>query len=184
MRVYLPVGELLPGISYLIRRLMENTSNTSFLRQTYADRKDIGSLIKAPAGPLKRDDDTPELSAAPADLAQPFRNEPPIDFSRPRKSPGALPKRSKKFASNFKKSRVRKRSSGSWLESVNPADPKEVVGQVRVASIDQSRNGDRKRGAIFPQVARHAGGGTGQASCQSSRDHAQETLGARGVGSF
>ena len=40
-------------------------------------------LIKAPARPLKRDDDTPELSAAPADLAQPFRNEPPIDFSQP-----------------------------------------------------------------------------------------------------
>jgi RHH-type proline utilization regulon transcriptional repressor/proline dehydrogenase/delta 1-pyrroline-5-carboxylate dehydrogenase len=48
VRVYLPVGELLPGMSYLIRRLMENTSNTSFLRQTYADRKDIASLIKPP----------------------------------------------------------------------------------------------------------------------------------------
>ncbi len=48
VRVYLPVGELLPGMSYLIRRLMENTSNTSFLRQTYADRRDIASLIKPP----------------------------------------------------------------------------------------------------------------------------------------
>jgi RHH-type transcriptional regulator, proline utilization regulon repressor / proline dehydrogenase / delta 1-pyrroline-5-carboxylate dehydrogenase len=48
VRVYLPVGDLLPGMSYLIRRLMENTSNTSFLRQTYADRKDIASLIKPP----------------------------------------------------------------------------------------------------------------------------------------
>ena len=48
VRVYLPVGELLPGMSYLIRRLMENTSNTSFLRQTYADRRDITSLIKPP----------------------------------------------------------------------------------------------------------------------------------------
>ena len=48
VRVYLPVGELLPGMSYLIRRLMENTSNTSFLRQTYADRKDINVLIKSP----------------------------------------------------------------------------------------------------------------------------------------
>ena len=48
VRVYLPVGELLPGMSYLIRRLMENTSNTSFLRQTYADRKDINALIQPP----------------------------------------------------------------------------------------------------------------------------------------
>ena len=48
VRVYVPVGELLPGMSYLIRRLMENTSNTSFLRQSYADRKDINALIKPP----------------------------------------------------------------------------------------------------------------------------------------
>ena len=48
VRVYLPVGDLLPGMSYLIRRLMENTSNTSFLRQTYADRKDITTLIQPP----------------------------------------------------------------------------------------------------------------------------------------
>ena len=48
VRVYLPVGDLLPGMSYLIRRLMENTSNTSFLRQTYADRKDIAHLIQPP----------------------------------------------------------------------------------------------------------------------------------------
>jgi RHH-type proline utilization regulon transcriptional repressor/proline dehydrogenase/delta 1-pyrroline-5-carboxylate dehydrogenase len=53
VRVYLPVGDLLPGMSYLIRRLMENTSNTSFLRQTYADRKDIASLIKPPAPAVK-----------------------------------------------------------------------------------------------------------------------------------
>ena len=62
VRVYLPVGELLPGMSYLIRRLMENTSNTSFLRQTYADRRDIATLIKPP---------TPVLKASENPLASP-----------------------------------------------------------------------------------------------------------------
>jgi RHH-type proline utilization regulon transcriptional repressor/proline dehydrogenase/delta 1-pyrroline-5-carboxylate dehydrogenase len=52
VRLYLPVGDLLPGMSYLIRRLMENTSNTSFLRQTYVDGKDVDSLIKPPAETL------------------------------------------------------------------------------------------------------------------------------------
>ena len=150
VRVYLPVGELLPGISYLIRRLMENTSNTSFLRQTYADRKDIGALIKAPARPLERDDDTPELSAARADLAQPFRNEPPIDFSQPDNRLG-FAKALEEVREHFKKSRVRKRSSGSWLESVNPADPKEVVGQVRVASIDQAEAAIESAARFFPK---------------------------------
>jgi RHH-type proline utilization regulon transcriptional repressor/proline dehydrogenase/delta 1-pyrroline-5-carboxylate dehydrogenase len=49
VRVYLPVGKLLPGMAYLIRRLMENTSNTSFLRQTYAEEADVNKLISAPA---------------------------------------------------------------------------------------------------------------------------------------
>jgi len=149
VRVYLPVGELLPGISYLIRRLMENTSNTSFLRQTYADRKDIGALIKAPARPLKGYDGTPELSVAPADLSEPFRNEPPIDFSR-RQNRQRFAKALEEVREQFK-SRVRKRSGGSWLESVSPADPKEVVGQVRAAGIDQAETAIETAARFFPK---------------------------------
>jgi RHH-type proline utilization regulon transcriptional repressor/proline dehydrogenase/delta 1-pyrroline-5-carboxylate dehydrogenase len=44
-----PVGRLLPGMAYLIRRLMENTSNTSFLRQTYAEEQQIDKLVLPPA---------------------------------------------------------------------------------------------------------------------------------------
>jgi proline dehydrogenase len=32
--VYAPIGELVPGMSYLVRRLLENSSNESFVRQT------------------------------------------------------------------------------------------------------------------------------------------------------
>ena len=32
LRVYLPFGEMLPGMAYLVRRLLENTSNESFQR--------------------------------------------------------------------------------------------------------------------------------------------------------
>lgn len=48
VRIYLPVGRLLPGMAYLIRRLMENTSNTSFLRQTYVEEEEIEKLIAPP----------------------------------------------------------------------------------------------------------------------------------------
>jgi RHH-type proline utilization regulon transcriptional repressor/proline dehydrogenase/delta 1-pyrroline-5-carboxylate dehydrogenase len=48
VRIYLPVGRLLPGMAYLIRRLMENTSNTSFLRQTYFEEEEIEKLIAPP----------------------------------------------------------------------------------------------------------------------------------------
>ena len=31
LRIYMPFGELIPGMAYLVRRLLENTSNDSFL---------------------------------------------------------------------------------------------------------------------------------------------------------
>ena len=37
LREYVPVGELIPGMAYLVRRLLENTANDSFLRQTFVE---------------------------------------------------------------------------------------------------------------------------------------------------
>ena len=48
VRVYTPLGELLPGIAYLLRRLLENTSNQSFLRLGFHDKVDVAELLAAP----------------------------------------------------------------------------------------------------------------------------------------
>src|SRR4029078_154035 len=45
VRVYTPVGELLPGMAYLVRRLLENTSNESFLRQRFVEAKATDHLL-------------------------------------------------------------------------------------------------------------------------------------------
>src|SRR5205823_985150 len=37
VRIYMPFGELIPGMAYLVRRLLENTSNESFLRRGFAE---------------------------------------------------------------------------------------------------------------------------------------------------
>ena len=37
VRVYTPYGAMLPGMAYLVRRLLENTSNESFLKASFAD---------------------------------------------------------------------------------------------------------------------------------------------------
>ena len=37
VRLYLPMGELVPGMSYLVRRLIENTANESFLRRGFIE---------------------------------------------------------------------------------------------------------------------------------------------------
>lgn len=49
VRVYAPFGELLPGMSYLVRRLLENTSNESFLRHAYDQNARIEELLQSPA---------------------------------------------------------------------------------------------------------------------------------------
>jgi RHH-type proline utilization regulon transcriptional repressor/proline dehydrogenase/delta 1-pyrroline-5-carboxylate dehydrogenase len=47
LRVYAPVGELVPGMAYLVRRLLENTSNESFL-QEHARGTPLEELLAAP----------------------------------------------------------------------------------------------------------------------------------------
>jgi RHH-type proline utilization regulon transcriptional repressor/proline dehydrogenase/delta 1-pyrroline-5-carboxylate dehydrogenase len=143
VRVYLPAGELLPGISYLIRRLMENTSNTSFLRQTYADKKDIDSLIKPPAAAVRRS--FAAHGSQPAKDRGAFQNEPPIDFSRRENR--------ERFRDTLRAVREQAKSRrrvGEWLESVNPANPKEIVGRVRLTSGSEADRAIDSAAHFFP----------------------------------
>ena len=48
LRVYAPVGELVPGMAYLVRRLLENTSNESFVRHRFAEGRELEQLLAAP----------------------------------------------------------------------------------------------------------------------------------------
>ena len=144
VRVYLPVGELLPGISYLIRRLMENTSNTSFLRQTYADKRDVDSLIKSPAASVERSSALHEPQRAGGRGG--FQNEPPIDFSRRENR--------ERFRETLQAAREQtksRRRAGEWLESVNPANPKEIIGRVRLTSAGEADAAIDTAARFFPQ---------------------------------
>ena len=139
VRIYLPVGRLLPGMAYLIRRLMENTSNTSFLRQTYAEEEQIDRLIRPPAierittprrkGPARG-------SAAAA--SEPFQNQPLLDFSRAEnriRFAQALRDVRKQFVRDYRLwIGGEEVETKMWLDSVNPAAPGEIVGRVAVAA--------------------------------------------------
>jgi RHH-type proline utilization regulon transcriptional repressor/proline dehydrogenase/delta 1-pyrroline-5-carboxylate dehydrogenase len=48
VRVYTPYGELLPGMAYLVRRLLENTANESFLRAGFTEHVPIDRLLRDP----------------------------------------------------------------------------------------------------------------------------------------
>ena len=47
VRTYCPVGDLVAGMSYLVRRLLENTSNDSFLLSR-SRGDDLDTLLAAP----------------------------------------------------------------------------------------------------------------------------------------
>jgi RHH-type proline utilization regulon transcriptional repressor/proline dehydrogenase/delta 1-pyrroline-5-carboxylate dehydrogenase len=86
VRVYAPVGELLPGMAYLVRRLLENTANAGFLRLAHHGHADPALLLAAPAVPRES---AAEASAAQrasrgrGALATPFEGCPPTDFADP-----------------------------------------------------------------------------------------------------
>ncbi len=48
IREYVPVGEMIPGMAYLVRRLLENTSNESWLRAGFLDNADPAKLLASP----------------------------------------------------------------------------------------------------------------------------------------
>ena len=48
VRSYCPVGDLVAGMAYLVRRLLENTSNDSFLRSRTPRGAPVEELLAAP----------------------------------------------------------------------------------------------------------------------------------------
>jgi RHH-type proline utilization regulon transcriptional repressor/proline dehydrogenase/delta 1-pyrroline-5-carboxylate dehydrogenase len=54
VRLYCPHGELLSGMAYLVRRLLENTSNESFVHQTFDKTIDRNRLLEDPKITLAR----------------------------------------------------------------------------------------------------------------------------------
>ena len=55
VRVYMPYGELIPGMAYLVRRLLENTSNDSFLRAGLYEQTPVELLLRDPLQVGKQD---------------------------------------------------------------------------------------------------------------------------------
>ena len=95
VRVYAPVGELVPGIAYLVRRLLENTSNESFVRRRFAEGHDLDELDPRARG--RRVDSRmrrrqPIPPAAAGHVPPPFANEPHAELRRAAPRAGSRPR--------------------------------------------------------------------------------------------
>ena len=128
VRVYSPIGELLPGMAYLIRRLLENTSNESFLRRSFVEGTSLEELLRAPSA----------IGEGGEDGDGGFQNEPPADFSKSenrRKMQEALVTVREGFNRKYPLYIGDKEIlTEKEIISFNPAKPDEVVGRVSSAS--------------------------------------------------
>jgi RHH-type proline utilization regulon transcriptional repressor/proline dehydrogenase/delta 1-pyrroline-5-carboxylate dehydrogenase len=143
VRIYAPVGELIPGMAYLVRRLLENTSNEGWLKQGFADNVDSKILLAAPQGVNQ----SPQMRPIPpaestVEHLPPFCNEPLRDFTHAHHRQAftqSLDKVQSKLGKEYSSLGPDdgfKAYISSSLASFNPSKPDEKVGEIHLLSAD------------------------------------------------
>jgi RHH-type proline utilization regulon transcriptional repressor/proline dehydrogenase/delta 1-pyrroline-5-carboxylate dehydrogenase len=144
LRLYGPYGALLPGMGYLVRRLLENTSNQSFLRLHFVEGEGEEQLLADPAASRPAREATSEMGPTAdrqTDELPSFRNQPAADFSRRQAReafPTALAEMREQIGRHYPLLISNTAVPGrDKLESTNPADPREIVGSVALAGAEE-----------------------------------------------
>ena len=140
-RIYCPYGDLMPGMGYLIRRLLENTSNDGFLKQGFSDRAGYDSLLRDPSIAQPPSAPLPERHYQNTDPEEPmseFKNASNTNFAVPenrRKMLGALEFVRGEFGRTYPLLiNGEPVSTDETIHSVNPSCSSEVVGRVARAT--------------------------------------------------
>ncbi|HEY1478271.1 MAG TPA: proline dehydrogenase family protein [Chthoniobacterales bacterium] len=166
VREYCPMGELVPGMAYLVRRLLENTSNEGFLRAKFGANTPITELLSDPASRLpdvRRP--PPEGVASPSSQPRttinrrceerPFVNEPLIDFtlsSARIKMSQALEELRAKLGQAYPLVIGGKPVMGSQqMVSINPAAPKQLIGHLALGTTVDVVNAVAAARTAFPR---------------------------------
>jgi len=170
LRIYVPVGPIIPGMAYLVRRLLENSSNTSFLRLALEENRPEKELLAAPQ--------PAEIKPAPAiSEISSFRNEPMCRFTQPVEREGlaqAIRQARSELARHYPLIIGGKSvETSAIMTSVNPACPSEVIGEVAMggttdadaavkaageALVNWQQQNAAERGAYLRRVATLLGG--------------------------
>ncbi len=148
VRVYCPYGKLLPGMAYLIRRLLENTANSSFLRQSLEERP-VEELLAPPFLEQGKQGEkslnlnrSPFYNAADTDYAEIEQRERSLaSFQTVRRQLGKhyLPLINGEY-----------QPAQEIVDSVNPSNPDEVIGKINLISVEQAEQAMQAAKAAFP----------------------------------
>lgn len=136
VREYCAIGELLPGMAYLVRRLLENTSNEGFLRMKNLGEATREQLLGNPVDRLGKPADD---SRSADTTTRRFRNAPNTDFGfaeNREQQRRALAEVSSKLGRKWPLVIDGKKiTAREWIPSVNPARPEQIVGRWARATI-------------------------------------------------
>lgn len=151
VRVYAPYGELLPGMAYLIRRLLENTANSSFLRQN-SEEKPIAELISPPQ--LSSEENIPPSPSLVRGENAQFPNAPDTDYAKTKlrhQAEQALVR----VKSNLGKTYLplingEYVQTTDFVDSVNPSKSQEIVGKIGLISVEQAQKAIESAKKAFP----------------------------------
>jgi RHH-type proline utilization regulon transcriptional repressor/proline dehydrogenase/delta 1-pyrroline-5-carboxylate dehydrogenase len=132
VRIYTPYGRLLPGMAYLVRRLLENTANESFLRASFKDNVPEDQLLMNPASKVPAQVNGAPRSEKGASKSG-FHNEPLTDFSRQEgrdAMAAALRTAAEAFGKTFQPV-IEGRSvpTQAFFEARNPSHTSQVIGR-------------------------------------------------------
>ena len=143
VRVYSPYGDLMPGMGYLIRRLLENSSNDGFLKQSFSDRASHAKLLADPAVAQ------PPSSPLPQRFYQdPDPESPMLAFKNASNTNFAHAANREKMIAAIQQVRGQlgreyplviggaSKTTGAWYESHNPSQTTEIVGRIAQAEAD------------------------------------------------
>ncbi|NQY80959.1 MAG: bifunctional proline dehydrogenase/L-glutamate gamma-semialdehyde dehydrogenase [Candidatus Caenarcaniphilales bacterium] len=141
VNVYLPFGDLIEGMAYLVRRLLENTANNSFVYQSINDKQSIETLLQAPVKNSEKED-LPDL-AVNTNSIESFTNAANLDFSKrndcERISDAIEKIETKVMDSPFNAYSIinsQKKKTEKIIDSINPGNTNQVLAKVHFASID------------------------------------------------
>src|SRR2546421_1288989 len=164
VREYSPVGELLPGMSYLVRRLLENTSNEGFLRAKFSEHVSAVQLLRDPrdlvngvaaAVPAAPSDSAAGTAAATVDFSRngATREMPSVDtYKNASLTNFVYPESQEKMRTALREVRARFGQkyplvidgrevwTDKLLPSLNPSAPDQIVGFVAEAGIPEAES--------------------------------------------
>jgi RHH-type proline utilization regulon transcriptional repressor/proline dehydrogenase/delta 1-pyrroline-5-carboxylate dehydrogenase len=160
VRVYTPYGELLPGMAYLVRRLLENTANESFLRASFTEHVPEEQLLMNPLTKNGNGRHTASpgtqaaLRPAAGDAQATIQVEPLTDFSR-ESARRAMQAAVEEVAGQFGKVypaviNGRAVEAPATSESLNPSHKRQVVGRCGRSTPEQARQAVAAALAAFP----------------------------------